>query len=124
MNILDQIARVRPAMQEDLSRIEAAARADGCEVLYPTHYVEKNKEVVGYISLGVIPMVAAWLDSKKVKARDSIQLASFVDDAMTLRGVQIYSMPIHSDSPAIPYFSQIGCIDAGQHTLFLKSSTK
>lgn len=123
MTTLDYIPRVRPATPADLSRIEAAAKADRCGVLYPTHYIEKNKEIVGYISLGVIPMVAAWLDSKKVKARDSFHVGAFIDDAMSFRGVQTYSMPIHSDSPSIPYFSQVGCINAGQHTLFLKSTT-
>lgn len=121
--ILDKIARIRPATPEDVGQIEKAAKEDGCGLLYPTHVVQKNKKVAGFISLGVVPMVGLWLDSKEIKARDTVNVCSFIDDAMAHRNVLTYAIPLHYGSKFTQHLSELGCIPVGQHSLFFKTST-
>lgn len=122
-NILNTLPRIRPATLHDLSRIEDAAKADGCGLLYPTHVVERKSEVVGFISLGVVPMVGMWLHSEKVHARDTLNVCAFIDDAMNLRNINTYAIPLHDGSKFTPYMESVGAVGGTKFNLYYKNAT-
>jgi hypothetical protein len=49
-----KVRRIRPDEVEELG---ARAKKDDHEVVLPTHVVLKNGEIVGYLSVGAVPLV-------------------------------------------------------------------
>ena len=54
--------------------MNAAAAADNHPVLAPSHVMVKGGQVIGYLSLGSLPTVQAWFDSKNKHALDSLKM--------------------------------------------------
>ena len=113
-----QIRRIREDEQEKL--VELAA-ADDHIVLFPTHVVEKNGEIVGYLSIGAIPIVNLWMDSKRVKSTDSIAVIGQLDAIMDDSGTPTYYMPCSENSPYHPYMERAGFQAALKTNLYVKS---
>lgn len=86
--IMDNIAKVRPMTAQDQEALVKAAERDNHPVFAPTHVVEKHETIVGYLSLGVIPTVILWLDSKEVKAIDSVVVGATFENIMRAQGFQ------------------------------------
>ena len=122
--ILKQVPRIRPATPEDVERIARAASADGCGSLFPTHSIDKQGECVGFLSLGVVPMVGLWVHSTKFHPRDTLNMVAFIDDAMNARGLGTYAIPLHKGSKFSQYLEPLGCIRGGEFEMFYKTSTK
>lgn len=116
----DIILQVRPIREEDVRPLVAAAAADGHMVIAPTDVIRRGGEVVGYGSLGGAPMVHVWLDSKRVRARETLMLLQYAEATLARQGARQVVMPCWANSPLAPYMAKLGYMKLGETTLYLK----
>lgn len=120
MSALEKFPILRLAKPEDMDELRDAAAKDGHAVTMPTHVVEKNGKIVGFVSLGAIPMVLTWQSTKDVSARDSLSLLSTVETILKMQGVQVWCMPCVENSPYRPFMEKFGYTNYGSVALFFK----
>ncbi len=114
---------VRLVKDSDLPELRRLATLDNHSVLAPTHVVEKAGLLVGYLSIGAIPTVIAWLDTQQVKVRDTIQVKNVYEDLLKTLGAQFVLLPIGVESPCHDYPEKAGYVNAGTMTMFIKQLT-
>ena len=105
--------RVRRVHSFEVAELVERAAADDHEVLLPTHVVERaaadeqlddhgrpvKEELVGYLSIGAVPVVNVWMDSKKLKVRDSLTMLGQLEAIMNHSGMDAYFLPCAEKSP-------------------------
>jgi hypothetical protein len=114
---------IRPITSEDLAALQLEAAKDDHQVWFPTHTLWKDGELVGYISDQVMPVVNLWLHSKKLKAKDSLQLLKQYDEYCKAKGQNGYVMPCSQNSPFFPKMPKLGFRYFGSTSLFYKNLT-
>lgn len=119
--IVDNMMMIRPVTEADLPLLDAAAAADGHGVFLPSHIVTKNKEIVGFLSIGQAPSVFTWLHTKKMNTRDTLGVLSFYESFIACSGARIVTVPCMTDSPLHPYMEKFGYRAVCPTTLFVKS---
>lgn len=95
-SVVDIVPFVPEKHFEELKR--NAANDNHAGVYFPTHVSVKDGEIVGYLSIGVVPMILTWQHTQKVGPLDSLQLLGFVKGAL-----QGYKTHIFPCDPASPY---------------------
>jgi len=93
---------------EQVQELVQAAAADHHIVIAPSHLAMKEGEVVGYASIGSIPLFNVWLDSRKVQALDSLRLLKNAEAMARQMGVRQYLMPCAHTSPFHPHMERLG----------------
>ena len=114
----------RPITAEDLEPLKRAAAEDDHAVVYPTHMIERDGEIVGYVSVCATPIVNVWLDSKKVQALDSVRLLTRLEQRLEAEGLRQYIMPCAKDSPFFKRMVRLGFRAVAENVWFLKQLTK
>lgn len=113
--------RVRPiGSQSEFDQLVVSAKADDHVVLFPTHAVWKNGEIVGYGSINATPMVNVWLDSKRIGPRDSVQLLGVAEALAATQGLKQIIMPCAENSPFFPMMEKLGFKRLGFTSLNVK----
>jgi len=120
MNLMEKFMRVRRVRQEDMETLTKRAAEDNHVVLKPTHVMEQDGEIVGYLSVGAVPLVLAWTDSKKVKAPASVNALCFVEDVLQAVGADCVCVPCWESSPFFTYMPKFGYQQTITTTLFVK----
>ena len=85
--------------QRDLIKLEAAALADAHNIMGPTHVMERDGEIIGYASIGSIPMINIWLDSHKQRPRDAITALNMIENEAARMGYRVVAVPCWEKSP-------------------------
>ena len=107
---------------EDLKKfatIQKAAHEDGHSILYATHYIEQEDEIIGAFSV-ISPTVYWWMHTEKVKGRDSYKIGKFMSEILTESGSGIHYAPIQPDSPYYPLMEKLGYKSIGNWEIFYK----
>lgn len=120
LTLFEKQIRVRPFDHGDLTNLIKAAAADNHEIVRPTHVVEKNGEMVGYLSLGGLPTCLVWMDTKKTNVKDSLNLLNCFENVVSALGHQSFILPCSETSPYRPLIEKAGYANAGSFTLFVK----
>ncbi len=105
------MTRIRRIVVEDLPILEKLAVADSHAVVLPTHVVERNNQMIGYLSVGVIPTVIIWLDSDRANIRDSVAVETFYENAIADRGGTHVIVPCSDKSPYREYVEKVGYVN-------------
>jgi len=105
---------------QDLLRVEEAAARDSHRVVGATHLIEKDGLVVGYASLGGVPLVNVWLDSQRVSPRESVSLLNLGENLLAAQGSAAVLMPCAEQSPFSPLMGRLGYERLGPTTLYMK----
>lgn len=101
--LMDHWPRLRPLRTEAALRaLTEAAAADEHRVIGATHLITRERpgrgiEIVGYAGIGGAVLVTAWVDSRKVRARESLGLLSVVE---SLAGNVVVDVPGQGRQPA------------------------
>ncbi len=112
---------VRPIRSEaELAKLVEAAKRDNHECLAPTDIAWKGATPVGYGSLAAVPMMHIWVDSKAVRARESLGLLNTGEAMLAKMGMRSVIVPCWSGSPFAPYMEQLGYKKLGETTLYIK----
>ncbi len=105
------MTRIRQAKVDDLPVLQKLAAADDHAVIAPTHIIERNQQMLGYLSVGVIPTVIVWLDTGRANVRDSLAAMDFWENAVADRGAANVIIPCSDKSPFRSYVENVGYIN-------------
>lgn len=86
---------------------EAAALADGHNILVPTHTFERDGEIVGGVSLGGAVTVLGWF-GPRLRARDTAGLINSLANTLRAQGVRHALIPVAENSPLLPHMEKLG----------------
>lgn len=120
---------MRAVGPEDLAQLEALAREDGHEAVRPTHVFvriaeDRSEELIGCVSLGVMPTVLPWFHTERCKARDSLFLIDVMENVlaelMRRTGQEYICVPVAKGSPFEKVMGRLGYASAGEFSLQLK----
>jgi len=114
---LDKIVDV-----ETQTLVREAAAKDGHSCFGASHAVFKNGEIVGWASLAMLPVVCCWLDTEKVKARDTLQALNLAEHDLKARGIKEYVMLCAEDSPLYDAMPTMGFERKGPTVMFTKKT--
>ena len=103
----------------DAENTQHAAQLNGHLCPCPTHKVVKEGQIVGALSMGVVPVVLVWQHTELVTARDSINLLSVTESIMA-NNFKTWLMPCAKDSPYYGLMPKFGYEKGGDFTLFFK----
>lgn len=107
-------------MQAQIQRLKDAAACDQHCVIAPSHVMVKGEKLLGYLSLGALPNVHAWFDSKHPHALDSLKMIETGEAILRDKGVQAYSLLCAEESPFTPHLERLGFSKLGATVLYLK----
>jgi hypothetical protein len=116
---MDKLITIRPFKPEDRETLVKNAEADGHSVYFPTFVLEKDNEIVGYISVAV-PVVLSWQDSKKMGPLDSVQEIKFIEGLMAQ--YPFICIPCDPESPYMSFLPKAGYVEYSKTVkLFIKA---
>jgi hypothetical protein len=104
----DPSPAAREQLARDLAQLKAEAKDDAHDVMAATHVVEQDGKIIGYASIGAIPMVNLWLSSKKQRPRDAMSLLNMVENAAANMGLQVICVPCGNISPFRKLMNRFG----------------
>jgi hypothetical protein len=107
--------------EEELRALQAAAATDAHAPFAPSHLVHKNGEIVGYGSLGVVPLLTVWLHSAKVRPIETIGLMKSMEAVFNDRGAPCVVAAVDPKSPFAQAMPKLGWQAVGTFTLYLKT---
>lgn len=101
-------------------RLKDLAAADSHCVIAPSHVMVKGEKMVGYLSIGGMPNVHAWFDSKHPHAADSLKMIETGEALLRDKGVPAYSLLCAAESPFTPHLERLGFTKLGATVLYIK----
>ena len=119
MSDAKSIPDVLPYQPKYHDELWESAKEDSHIVIAPTQVVVKGGHIVGYASIGAIPMVHVWLDSRHVFARESVGLLEVTERIIRPRA-GAYIMPCSEQSPFYKYMPKLGFTVLGNASLNFK----
>ncbi len=105
------MTRIRQAKTDDIPILEKLAKADDHALILPTHVIERDKNMIGYLSVACIPTVIIWMDSVRANIRDSMAVMNFYENTVADRGGTCVIIPCNEKSPFRPYVEKVGYVD-------------
>lgn len=105
---------------EELRELVLVASKDHHDVVFPTHTVKKNGELIGYAGIFSTPVLMWWLDSKKGTARDTLDLLKQIEDLARSRKVGRYVTICSQESPYFKHMNRLGYTKMGSTVMFQK----
>lgn len=105
--------------KEKLNEVNQVAQADGHMTVYPTHYIEKNNEVIGSASVHG-PFVVLWMHTRRATVVDSVKVIGDIEKLLVSRGHEFAIVPITTNSPFYPFMERLGLKKLCNMSLFLK----
>jgi hypothetical protein len=115
-NLLDNRVKIRPYVASDASELNLAASQDNHGVAAPTHVALKQGKIVGYLSINAVPTVLMWMNTKEIKVRDSLDVATFFENIIAGLGFKGCLIPMQNNSPIEPYMEKVGYVLASPDT--------
>lgn len=107
-------------LQSVLDALHVAAKADNHVVVSPTHVMVRGGQVVGYLSIGALPTVHCWFDSKHKHVLDSIKMIEHGETVGRERGLTSYAVACCEQSPFYAHMERLGYRKLGVTTLWVK----
>ena len=105
--------------EEERQLVIDAAIADNDNMKYPTHLVEKNGDIVGGWSLGLMPLVLIWNKSDSINAKESLILKHTLGSIMDDRSPNPYIIACNDHSPYISHMKKFGYKPIWKTNLFI-----
>lgn len=103
---MDSLVSYRPIQPMELEVLKENAAADGHGVWFPTHVAVKDDEIVGYLSIGHVPVILTWQHTKKFTAIDSVKAIGFVEGALC--NAPAICFPCDPESPYMRFLPKAG----------------
>lgn len=110
---------IRTYRQEDEAELALAANSDNHIVCRPTHVALKDGKIVGYASVGAVPMVLIWSSTKENNVKDSLHALGYIEGMCQQFGA--VAIPCTQDSPFYKYFEELGYTKTHDCSLFIKA---
>jgi len=108
------------ALPATLHALQMQAADDQHIVVCPTHIMVKGHEILGYLSLGGLPVVHAWFDSHHKHALDSLKMIETGEAIFADKGVRQFAVACAEHSPFTPHMERLGFTKLGTTVLWTK----
>lgn len=119
--VLKERARLVPLKDNvTAKRLFEAAAADDHMVIAPTHVMMRGEQIIGYLSLGAMPVVQSWFDSKSGHVLDSLKMIEMGEAILASQGAQVYQVAVSENSPFAPHMERLGYTKVFTTTLWQK----
>lgn len=112
---------IRAAKVVDLAELEVLAGEDAHCVVQPSHIVERKGKMVGALSIGTVPMVLVYMNTKRSDHVDSFCVNNFIENMVSNHGSLSVCVPCHVKSPLRPFMERVGYVARGTHDLMFKT---
>lgn len=103
----------------DWPAVLAAARAEGAEVVAPTHVIEQGGKVVGYGSVGRLAMIQGWI-SKAVPEPATFATLRVLENAAQMNGADVLVMACTDDCTVRPLLARAGYTEGAAVKVYYK----
>ncbi len=114
-SIMDRLksymTQIRKATDSDLPILSKLAAADDHAVVFPTHVVERDHQMIGYLSVANVPTVLVWLDTHRANIRDSMACMNLYENMVAGVGAPAVIIPCSEKSPFRSLVEQVGYLD-------------
>lgn len=117
--IQNLMPRIRLMKPEDYAPLVECAKADDHVVLAPNYVIEKGQQMVGYI--GVIPCVMTWMDTQRMKVRDSAMVLNFLENQLAAGGSNLIAIPCLKTSNFHPFLPSVGYVKCEGTEVFMRN---
>jgi len=119
--VLKERARLVPLKDNvTAKRLFEAAAADDHTVIAPTHVMMRGEQIIGYLSLGAMPVVQSWFDSKSGHVLDSLKMIEMGEAVIASQGAAAYQVAVSENSPFAPHMERLGYKPVGKTVLWQK----
>lgn len=108
----------RVEFKDDVRAIQSAMEGQDQLLVTPTHILHKGGDVVGYWSIGAVPLVLAW-HHNDLTASDSYHLVNTLQTVCNDRGHSNHLLGLSKHSPYVEYISRVGYQAFGRTNLYL-----
>lgn len=105
---------------QEFAALQTVAAADSHVVIGPSHLITRGGEILGYASLGRVPTLHVWLDSKHASAGDTLRMLETAEALLADKGVGLVIMPCAEESPFTPHMERLGFQKLGTTVLWAK----
>src|SRR5438045_9026011 len=92
--------KIRRVTEADLPLLSKIAEADKHAVICPTHCVMRDDYVIGYLSIGSVPLVLMWMDTQRANISDSMPAVNFFENLASELGASLVAIPCNEDRPS------------------------
>ena len=121
MDLINKMVIVRPLRDRDeLVALNTEAGWDDHSPVLPTHVFDKDGKLSGYASGGALTAVNTWFHTERMKAKDSINVISVLENQNRLSGSGGTLVPLSDKSPFLPVMSRLGYTNLGKANMMAK----
>jgi len=106
--------------QETLVQLDKVMKEDGHNLFFPTHVVENDKGIVGFLSVDNTPVFYMALHSQLASARDSVSAFRQGERLMQIKNKSGLIL-CTEDSPYLPLLKRVDYLNLGKTTMNLKN---
>lgn len=108
---------------EEEQELQAAAKADGHQVVLPRFIVTRTEgegaRIIG--AVGAWPVWQCWMHTREAKARDSLRALKQLEERVRQAGVPLLCLPCTKESPFWNSMERMGYRHGWDTGLFFKS---
>lgn len=112
---------IREVHLNDIEPLLAVASEDKHAVLRPTHVAEREGKLIGYASVGAIPLVLFYMHSRDAKPINTFRMEKYCEELVRKAGRPMTAVPCMPTSPIYPYMRKMGFTSGGLTELFFKT---
>lgn len=113
--------KFRPATLEAIPSVEAVAKEQDHTVIAATDILEKDGKVVGYLSVGGMPMILGWVSTQDVPKRETFHIVNTTECVAARLGWNLICVPMPKHSPFHQVMEELGYHNGGSYDLFTKT---
>ena len=112
--------RGTPEWKAVVQQLIELASSDDHPVMFPTHIIEKDGKITGYMSIFATPIVNVWFDSKSLSVFDTVRAIDQAEAVMRNAGAGEYIVACAETSPVLQIMEKRGYTTVFDTTLFRK----
>lgn len=114
------MVRVRPITQPEIEVVTKLGLEDDHGIIAPTHVVSDGDVLLGCFSVGSVPLVLPWLDTRLASRFRSAKAFEQVETALRVSGQKYVAIPCGKESPFYRFVERAGYVKIYDNTLFMK----
>lgn len=114
------MVKVRPITPPEIEIVTKLGAEDDHGIIAPTHVVNDGELILGCFSVGSIPLVLPWLDTRVGNVHRSAKAFRQVETALRIAGQKYMAVPCGKESPFYPFVERAGYVKVYDNTLFMK----
>lgn len=108
--------KIKPILDKQTAEyVLKQAQVDGHLLIQPTHYVEKDSQLIGGFNLAQLPTVNFWMHTQRANAKDSLITFNVVENLIQSQGKPFMSILVSKDSPFRPFMEKLGYQNLGSN---------